>query len=297
MKWNRQGEVCVECGKPILNTGAAIDCECGQAGAIGKLRRPRILCGPDWLDDVPVEWLADLFKLIHDTPNLSWCLRTEKPEKWRERVNTAARWLGTSIQSKAVGFDMDKTPYSHREVVRDWLQKWLEQDEPPPNVWLGVSVENQAAADDLIPKLLSIQASKRFVWGELSGPVRLDRCSPYALNGNVDNPGFLNAFNGVCHHPATCITSPPKQGDDKGIGWCVIGGGKEPCNVEWLRSLVAQCRAASVPVWVTRLGSVRNMAGVGDHGQGFMPGKFKDKHGADMAEWPEDLRGAREIIK
>jgi len=38
--------------------------------------RPRIfpsLC--DWLDDeVPIEWLADFLKLIHDTPNLDWLL-------------------------------------------------------------------------------------------------------------------------------------------------------------------------------------------------------------------------------
>src|SRR6188474_2093121 len=37
----------------------------------------------DWLDDeVPIEWLADFLKLIHDTPHLDWLNLTKRPENW-----------------------------------------------------------------------------------------------------------------------------------------------------------------------------------------------------------------------
>src|SRR5438309_1214907 len=44
--------------------------------------RLRVFCASlaDWLDDeVPVEWLANLLKLIHQTPNLEWLMLTKRP--------------------------------------------------------------------------------------------------------------------------------------------------------------------------------------------------------------------------
>lgn len=45
-----------------------------------------------------------------------------------------------------------------------------------PNVWLGVSVENQKAADERIPLLLQTPAAVRFLSCEpLLGEIRLDK--------------------------------------------------------------------------------------------------------------------------
>lgn len=57
----------------------------------------------------------------------------------------------------------------------DRIAECLPPDWPLPNVWLGVSVEDQAAADERIPELLSVEAAVRFISAEpLLGPVVLD---------------------------------------------------------------------------------------------------------------------------
>jgi hypothetical protein len=68
-------------------------------------------------------------------------------------------------------------------------------------------------------------------------------------------------------------------------------------NSTGARSLVEQCRAASVPVFVKQLGSRPRSQGHDDlswwkgphvHADGWP--RFADRKGGDMAEWPEDLR-------
>lgn len=91
---------------------------------------------------------------------------------------------------------------------------------PLPNVWLGVSVENQEAANGRIPWLTRTPAAKHFLSGEpLLGPVNLT-----AVDGGCFNPGWL----------------------DWVIGGCESGPGARECSVEWLRSLRDQCGVAGV---------------------------------------------------
>lgn len=101
---------------------------------------------------------------------------------------------------------------------------------PLPNVWLGVSVENQDAADERIPDLLATPAAVRFLSVEpMIGPVR------------------LHAWLGR-EHGLRQIGAPP------GIHWviagCESGPGARPCDVEWLRPLRDQCAAAEVPFFL-----------------------------------------------
>lgn len=50
---------------------------------------------------------------------------------------------------------------------------------PLPNVWLGVSCEDQKTADERIPLLLQTPAAVRFVSAEpLLGPMDLLNCGP-----------------------------------------------------------------------------------------------------------------------
>lgn len=71
-----------------------------------------------------------------------------------------------------------------------------------------------------------------------------------------------------------------------GIGWVIVGGesgpGARPCNTVWVREIVAQCKAANVPVFVKQLG-----AHVIQNGERRIK---RDKKGGDMDEWPHDLR-------
>lgn len=141
---------------------------------------------------------------------------------------------------------------------------------PLPNVWLGVSVEDQATADERIPLLLATPAALRFVSYEP------------ALEA-VDFTGWL-----YDEEPAA---PQPK------IDWLIVGGesgpSARPCDLAWIRSVVAQGREAGVSVFVKQLGARPYVADpYKDWSVGAPDGCFKprDRKGGDPAEWPEDLR-------
>lgn len=183
--------------------------------------RPRIfpsLC--DWLDEeVPIHWLADFLKLIHDTPHLSWLLLTKRPGNGLLRLQGVQHALGTTVSD----------PGSR---VSEWLRLWL-NGQPPHHVWFGVSVEDQQRANERIPALLRIPAHIRWLSVEpLIGPVG------FSLWHRDDDT----------HSPAD-------------LDWVVCGGESgpkaRPCRVEWIRSIVQQCKAANVPCFVKQFSGHR----------------------------------------
>ena len=99
-----------------------------------------------------------------------------------------------------------------------------------PNVWLGVSVENQVAADGRIPYLLETPAAVRFVSVEPMLEI-IDLRDP--LNGY---PG-VDAYNEWTEHNRL----------DWVIRGCESGPGARPFDVNWARDLRDQCQDAGVP--------------------------------------------------
>ena len=237
MRYNRLAWICDECGTAIGSDGP--DCECGQAGAIGKVHRRRIfsLSLGDWLDeDVPIEWLAEMLDTIRQCDQVMWILCTKRPENFFNRLGKASL-SGGELQ----GF------------IRDWLNG----TRIPPNIILLASVENQEAAEKRIPELLGIPAACRGL-------------SLEPLLGPVD----------VSHW---CI-----EGGGGGLDWLIIGGesgpNARPCNVDWIRSLAKQGKAAGVATFVKQLGAKPFT------GNPEIIWSMRDKKGADPSEWPEDLR-------
>ena len=94
---------------------------------------------------------------------------------------------------------------------------------PLPNVWLGVSTEDQRRADERIPDLLATPAAVRLVSAEpLLGPI---------------------SFNTI---------------DLPGLDWIIVGGesgkGARPMHPDWARSIRDQCAAADVPYFFKQWG-------------------------------------------
>jgi len=93
-----------------------------------------------------------------------------------------------------------------------------------PNIWLGVSVENQEYADKRIPILLQIPAAVRFVSAE-------------PLLGAID---FKQSYPTV-------------------IDWIIVGGesgsGARPINPDWVRSIRDQCLEANIPFFFKQWGA------------------------------------------
>jgi len=114
---------------------------------------------------------------------------------------------------------------------------------PLPNVWLGVTVEDQQRADERIPILLATPAAKRFVSCEpLLGPVDL---SPYLASLVSTAPSPMNAYGLPGTTPAL----------DHIIAGGESGPGARPTRVEWVQGLRDQCQAAGVPFFFKNWGS------------------------------------------
>jgi len=113
---------------------------------------------------------------------------------------------------------------------------------PLPNVWLGVSVENQQAADERIPLLLQTPAAVRFVSYEPAlGPVDLRN-----LRGNT-----LDALSGRDFECLVTDETPPSD-------WVIAGGesgpNARPSHPDWFRSVRDQCQSAGVPFFFKQWG-------------------------------------------
>lgn len=105
---------------------------------------------------------------------------------------------------------------------------------PLPNVWEGVSTEDQDAADDRIPDLLSIPGlAVRFISAEpLLGPIDLEhvqRAFEFELDALAGTHGVLRPHGGRCAKL------------DWVIAGCESGHRARPCDYRWLRSLRDQC--------------------------------------------------------
>jgi protein gp37 len=130
----------------------------------------------------------------------------------------------------------------------------------PANIWLGVSVEDQERADERIPHLLATPAAVRFL-----------SCEP--LLGPLDLGGYIGP-NVVGKNDAL-----------RGVDWVICGGesgpGARPCQLYAMVSIVDQCKAANVPVFVKQLGRDPRTPFVFS---------VKDAKGGDINEFPLRLQ-------
>lgn len=229
------------------------------------------------------EQIAAIFGVMAAAPQHTFQVLTKRAKRMREwfvggaRPNIAVYDAAAEI----VAGDWSKMP-SDMAKTRSSGGAWW----PLPNVWLGVSVEDQATADARIPHLLETPAAVRWVSYEPAlGPVRFDHldadaaghaewCQIDALTGRHTDMG------------RPCPDAPSR------LDWIVIGGesgpGARPFDVAWARATIAACRAAGVPCFVKQLGARPVQAPAPPVGRYAFA--FDDRKGGDPAEWPVDLR-------
>lgn len=134
---------------------------------------------------------------------------------------------------------------------------WLEPGGWPAHVWLGVSVEDQAAANQRIPDLLATPAAVRFLSCEpLLGPVDL---------GGQVTPA-LSVFSGYDWYEPLEGRAYIHDEDDHliqtdtigKIEWVIAGGesgpGARPMHPDWVRALRDQCRDAGTAFFFKQWG-------------------------------------------
>lgn len=162
-----------------------------------------------------------------------------------------------------------------RDYMRGLEDPWKGHADRPrcmahaKNLWLGVSVEDQRRADERIPLLLETPAAVRWVSAE-------------PLLEAVD-------FHQVMHAWRMMTGSEFLRRSPANIDWIVVGGesgpGARPFNIDWARSIIAQCQAAGVACFVKQLGAKPYW-----QEDATAPLPLRDHKGGAIEEWPADLR-------
>ena len=267
---------------------------------------------------LPDEAIDRIFAVMALTPRHTYQVLTKRPERMRaymDGLDEEGRKRSHVVGLAVLEITLDRySPHAKAGkgvyLVGDGeLKNW-----PLTNVWPGVSVENQAAANERIPLLLETPAAVRFLSVEpLLGPVDLGRY------------GWLSGCDACCNGdrcpgPPECTrfdrrSCPVCKGTARGVNldWVIVGGesgpGARPCEIAWIRSVRDQCRAAGVPCFIKQLGA-RPVCPVvpkgaqraiddewptgtrfwptGDHPLNGRVALLRNRKGADPLEWPED---------
>ena len=189
--------------------------------------------------DVPDDYIAHVFAVMALAPQHTFQVLTKRHDRMWSLLNSM-KWR-RSIHDHLVMLDY----------------QWICQNPLPwplPNVWLGVTVEDQQRADLRIPALLTTPAAVRFLSAEpLLGPVQLCRCDGSAYETK--------------RHPFLAHPECPLHGEAR-VDWVIVGGesGKDarPMRPAWARGLRNECVATSTSFFFKQWGEwVPDGIGVG----------------------------------
>jgi protein gp37 len=181
--------------------------------------------------DVPFEFVDRVFAVMGRSQHHTFMILTKRPDRMLEYFKSEKLYERVLNQA----YKLDSKLLVQDEGLGIGISNLSESAWALPNVWLGVSVENQKAADERIPYLLKTPAAVRFVSCEpLLGPVDLDT----VVRANLKNVRLA--------------------GGSEGIDWVIAGGesgpGARPMHPDWARSLRDQCQAAGVPFFFKQWG-------------------------------------------
>lgn len=176
-------------------------------------------------DTVPDDYVASVWAVMALAPQHTFQVLTKRHGRMRSLLSSDQfhRSVASAVdQQWRRGNWRRGDPPGWQDSYRDRLTGW-----PLPNVWLGVSTENQRWADIRIPALLDVPAVVRFVSAEpLLGPIDLTA----AVQRYRAQQLFLSRT---------------------GIDWVIVGGESgrraRPMHPDWARSIRDQCEAAGVP--------------------------------------------------
>lgn len=225
--WNRMVHL------PAYKGRAFTDVACHPERLIQPLRwkRPRRIFVNSMSDlfheSVPFEFIDQVFAAMAICPQHTFQVLTKRPERMRDyttRLSRSAKLLDDAARTMGYSFEHEG----------QYLVSF-----PLPNVWLGVSVEDQQTADERIPLLLQTPAAVRWVSAEpLLG--RVDLCEAFGMWWNQT----IGCFESIGQR------FNPGLGRG-GIDWVVVGGESgpkaRPMHPDWVRSIRDQCKSAGVP--------------------------------------------------
>lgn len=273
-----------------------------------RWRKPRAVfvnsMGDLFHEDAPDWWIDLVFAVMALCPQHVFIILTKRSARMRDYLETrTAQVMGPDVKAmlaspladalqRVSNWRGDGAPMNAPLMLRypdtssEAQSRW-----PLPNVWLGVSVEDQTRADERIPDLLNTPAAVRLVSCEpLLGPLWLPSWLPEVRDPYLEVQGApmacLGCDDGEGFAPPRCLsaTDPrlacpenraviidhegpedPETGGPQWVhtervtlDWVIAGGesgkGARPVHPDWIRSLRDQCAAAGTPFFFKQWG-------------------------------------------
>ncbi|MBA4219964.1 MAG: phage Gp37/Gp68 family protein [Methylobacterium sp.] len=222
-------------------------------------------------DFVPDEWIDRVFAVMALTPHHTYQVLTKRSARMRAYLTGTPARLGSIIFLNALRLQPPGVD----------AEQWRRAEDRPfplPNVWLGVSAEDQRRADERIPDLLATPAAIRFVSAEpLLGPIDFRN---HRVCSECENTPFkLFKNDPLCPEPMPLWSDQqcplhwwPSDGCDvtlrSGIDWIIVGGesGREarPMHPDWARQIRDQCAAAGTAFFFKQWGEFAPLASFTD---------------------------------
>lgn len=199
-------------------------------------------------ESVPDEWIDRIFAVMALSPQHTFQILTKRPDRMKKYFEYEAVFERILAEATFLDWGVE----FQRQFKRIKRQMNVNTF-PLPNVWLGVSVEIQKETSRL-DFLRDTPAAIRFV----------------SFEPLLENLGKINLTD---------------------IHWAIIGGESgtqaRPCNVQWIRYLVEQCKYYEIPVFVKQLGAKPYQQHRTEEGYVL---QITDTKGGVIEEFPADLQ-------
>jgi protein gp37 len=182
-------------------------------------------------------FIVDVFNVMNACPQHQFMILTKRSKRMREWY----RWVSTPFIGSP-----------NQGCLPAMCDRW---EWPLPNVWIGVSVEDQPTADERISDLQATPAARRFVSLEpcLAPVIFKDEwlmsCHDCGNEGSIaydSKPGTIAG--------RLCLDACEKRGNPASISLvimgCESGPHARPMELDWARQVRDACVAAKVPYFL-----------------------------------------------
>jgi protein gp37 len=223
---------------------------CKNCWAVGTVKRLRECtagqCGTGRFNySIPLNESGDNWsgKAVVDFNAFKKC-RTKTPKTFL--LSSLGDWLHESLTTVQINSLLDEMrQYSQHRfyTLTKRPERWKELGPIPPNVWLGASVW-----DDESMSIAAYHGTRRKNFWVSMEPL-LDQIASI----NIPIAEYINTI------PSWVVV-----GDESGKN-------RRPCKIEWIRSIVQQCKEYKIPCFVKQI-------------------DLDGKCSTDPAEWPSDIR-------
>lgn len=236
-----------------------------------------------FLDAHTDEMIAQVYAVMALAQRHTFQVLTKRPERRRNLLADAGFRELIAVFAGEKAMELTDPHDRRTDDLRATVPDIEGDDWPLPNIWEGISAEDQERADERIPILLETPAAVRWVSYEPAlGPIDFTE----HLWGRA-------VFCDLCPKDADCECGfkTRRENGEPSIDWIVFGGesggGARGFDIEWGRSTIAQCREAGAAVFAKQLGRKPFERNLVDDSTSI---HLIDAKGEDPSEWTEDLR-------